>query len=361
MINVTEPYLPKKKDFIEKLNNIWNINHLTNNGPQLQSLEGRIKAYLNQKNDVVMVANGTIGLQIALKCCAPKGEVITTPFTYIATSSATKWEGYDIKFVDIDPRTFNIDPLSIEKTITKKTKIILVTHVFGNPADIKKIETIAKNNNLKVIYDSSHSFDVQYDKKSINDFGFASVTSTHATKIFHTVEGGLISSANKKLINQFKQVRNFCHRGEKFTGVGINAKNSEIHSAMGHCVLDQMDKILAQRKKQYNKYLQLLNGNKMIQFQKINEQCTKYNYSYFPIVFSKIRHLQAAIKILNLNNIFPRRYFYPSLNTLIYFDNKKLKYSEELSKKILCLPLFHKLKLSDIKVIANLINEITRV
>ena len=231
MINVTKPFLPEIEEYITYLRGIWDRNWLTNNGPLVNDLELKLKEYLNVKH-LLYLGNGTIALQIAIKALGLKGEIITTPFSYVATTSAIVWEGCDPVFADIDKDTFNIDPAKIEQAITDKTTGILATHVFGNPCDIDAIQKIAVKHNLKVIYDAAHCFGTHYKGKSVYNYGDVSTASFHATKLFHTIEGGAVITNNAELLKKMAYMRNFGHEtAETFAGVGINGKNSEFHAA----------------------------------------------------------------------------------------------------------------------------------
>ena len=248
MINVTKSFLPDKEEYIGYINQIWDSVHLTNNGPLLQRLEKELKTYLDVDN-LFYCGNGTIVLQIALKAFDITGEVITTPFSYCATSNVIIWENCIPVFVDIDRDTFNIDPDKIEAAITPDTKAILATHVYGNPCDVEKIEAIAKKHNLVVIYDAAHGFGVKYKGKSLLAYGDLSTCSLHATKVFHSVEGGLIVTPRQELNHKLHLLRAFGHKGdENYYYAGINGKNSEFHAAMGLCNLPRLPEIIDYRR-----------------------------------------------------------------------------------------------------------------
>lgn len=347
VINVTKPFLPPQGEYLQYVEHIWENEWLTNNGPLLRKFEEELKDYFREPQ-LLVLANATLALQIALKALDLKigDEVITTPFSYVATTSSIVWEGLIPVFVDINPDSFNIEPTRIEKAITKKTKAILATHVFGNPCDIDSITTIAKKFNLKVIYDAAHCFGVTFHQKPILRYGDVSVLSLHATKLFHSVEGGVIVSNNPYTIDRIKYLRNFGHDGYyRFNGIGINAKNSEFHAAMGLVNFKYIDEILATRKKQWLYYFNQLQDSDLT-FQKIHADC-EYNYSYFPVVFNSEAELMKKVEILDSNQIYCRRYFYPSLNHLDYVKNQLLPISEQIASRILCLPLYHELLWED--------------
>lgn len=352
-IPVTKPFLPPRKEYEDLLDGVWERNWLTNNGPLVQQLEDELKEYLGV-HDLNYVSNGTIALQIAIKALELKGEVITTPFSYVATTSTIVWEGCNPIFVDIDPETLNINPTLIENAITEKTTGILATHVFGNPCDIDAIRKIADRHGLKVIYDAAHCFGTKYQGESVFNYGDISTASFHATKLFHTIEGGAIITQNPEVTNKVQRMRNFGHAGPgNFEEVGINGKNSEFHAAMGLCNLKYIGEILKRRKKQWLTYNQL--------FKEVGLQSTTinsyadYNYSYYPVIFETEGLALKSKELLEENGIFPRRYFYPSLCELEYVEDQQASNSIDISRRILCLPLFFDLSAEEIRKIANII------
>jgi len=352
-INVTKTFLPEQSEYQKILSRSWNKSWITNRGELVIELENKIKERYNVSN-VLATTNGTLPLQIAIKALGLKGDIITTPFSYIATTSSILWEGCNPVFVDIDEETFNIDPLKIEKAITPKTSAILATHVFGNPCEIKAIKKIAEQHNLKVIYDAAHCFGVDYDGQSIFEYGDVSTCSFHATKIFHTGEGGALFTKNKALFDKLYYHHNFGHNGpEAFHGIGINAKISELQAAMGLAVFPYLDVIFDKRKSLYNLYKKNLTDK--LQFQKINNNCL-YNYSYIPVVFKTEKQLLEVLEVLNNNNVFPRRYFNPSLNTIDYVNGENMPISESISQRVLCLPLYFDLGEENVVRICNLIS-----
>lgn len=351
MIPVTKPFLPPIEAYQKHIHEIWNRRWLTNNGPLVNELELDLKKYLNTKH-ILYLSNGTIALQLAIKALELKGEIITTSFSYVATTSSIVWENCKPIFVDIDEETLNIDEKKIESAITKNTTAILATHCFGNTANIEAISTIAKRHNLKVIYDGAHCFGTLYKGKSAFDYGDITTTSFHATKLFHTIEGGAVFTGDAQLLKKLSYMRNFGHNGpEEFQGLGINGKNSEFHAAMGIVNLEHIDSILEKRKEQsslYDSFLQNLKVRKP----KIQKDCT-FNYAYYPIIFETEEQLLKSKSALEIRNIFPRRYFYPSLNLLPYLDNQPTPISESISKRIMCLPLYHDLTSAEIEMICR--------
>jgi dTDP-4-amino-4,6-dideoxygalactose transaminase len=353
MIPVTKPFLPRKEEVYALLDEVWNRQWLTNNGPLVNKLELKLKEYLDVFH-LLYLNNGTIALQIAIKALELKGEIITTPFSYVATTSSIMWEGCTPVFVDIDENTFNINPANIEAAITPNTQAILATHVFGNPCDIDAIQQIANKHNLKVIYDAAHCFGSTYKGKSVFAYGDVSTTSFHATKLFHTIEGGAVFCNNPGLLKKMSFLRNFGHHGTTdFAEVGINGKNSEFHAAMGLVNLKYISQILTQRKalcRHYDTWLK----RKSIMQQTITPH-SSFNYAYYPIVFDNEETTLKVIKELEGNCVAPRRYFYPSLNTVDIFKPNICPISESVAQRILCLPLYNDLRKIDIDFICRIV------
>jgi dTDP-4-amino-4,6-dideoxygalactose transaminase len=356
MITVTKTFLPPIEEYNKQLKRAWDKQWLTNRGELVFELEETLKKYLNISSNVIATNNGTIPLQIALKLLGNQGEIITTPFSYVATSAAIVWENCTPIFVDIHPEYLSIDETKIEAAITSKTTAILATHVFGNPCHVEAIDAIAKKHNLKVIYDAAHAFGVTYKESSLFDYGDISTCSFHATKLFHTGEGGAMFTKNSDLEHQMFYSHNFGHNGPlAFYGLGINGKISELQAAMGLSILPYMSHIISERKKVVDYYYSNLNLSKL-QVLKIREN-TNWNYSYFPVIFKSEEILLKVQEVLNNQNIFPRRYFYPSLNTIEYTKGEKMPISESISSRILCLPLYVGLSEQELNNIVSLINE----
>lgn len=354
MIPVTKTFFPPLEEYQENLNRIWQNEWLTNRGELLMELERELKRYLEVPN-IITTTNGTLPIQIALKLLARGGEIITTPFSYVATTSAIVWENCTPIFVDIDPKYLTIDEKKIESAITENTTAILATHVFGNPCNVEEIERIANKYELKVIYDAAHCFGVDYNNKSLFDYGDVSTCSFHATKIFHTAEGGAMFTRNEELNHKLFYSHNFGHNGPtEFFGVGINAKMSELQAAMGLTVLPYINKIINERKAIVEFY------NENLKFQQISKlelrPGVKWNYSYYPIIADSEEKLLKLIKLLNEKDIYPRRYFYPSLNKLSYINGGDLKISESIASRIICLPLFLGLSFDQLEMIKKIIN-----
>jgi len=353
-IYVTMPSLAPLDEYNEILKGVWERGILTHNGPLVQQLEQDLCKKLDI-NHFVAVSNGTIAIQMAIKVLELKGEIITSPFTWIATVSAIKWEGCTPVFCDIDTENLNIDPQKIEELITDKTVAIMPVHVFGNPCNVEAIEIIAKKHNLKVIYDAAHAIGSTYKGKSVLEYGNISATSLHATKLLNTGEGGGCITKDNELHEKLKRIRFFGHNDEKnVIEDGFNGKMTEVHAALGLANLKYYDEVLTDRKRKYMLYKEILQKNNSLSFQK--NDTGESNYSYFPVIFESEEKLLEIEKKLNQNNIFPRRYFYPSVNTYTkVVDYQPTPISEDISKRILCLPLYWKLTEEDIKRICDII------
>ena len=352
-IYVTQPSLAPLEEYLEMLKPVWETGILTHNGPLVQKLEKEICKKLNI-NNFVAVSNGTIAIQMAIKALDLKGEIITPAFTWIATVSAIKCEGCEPIFCDIDPDTLNIDTSEIEKHITKKTVAIIPVHVFGNPCKVDEIDKIATRYNLKVIYDAAHAIGTTYNGNSVLEHGDISTTSLHATKLLNSAEGGGCITNDMVYNSKLEKIRFFGHNEEKDDIImdGFNGKLTEVHAALGLVNLKYFNDVLAKRKELYNKYLTELE-NQPLDFHAIEEGT---NFSYFPIIFKNENELLEMEKTLNENNIFPRRYFFPSVNTFTKIVAKQsCPVSEDISNRILCLPLYFKLSNSDVEKIASII------
>ncbi len=358
MINVTKTFFPPLAEYTLQLERVWKNEWLTNRGELVQELEAKLKEYL-KVHDILVVNNGTIPIQIALKLLGDNGEIITTPFSYVATTSSIVWEGCYPVFVDIHPEYLTIDETKIEDAITKKTTCILATHVFGNPCNVEEIERIAKKHNLHVIYDSAHCFGVKYKNESLFGYGDVSTCSFHATKLFHTGEGGAVFCKDETLMHKIFYSHNFGHDGPlSFFGLGVNGKISELQAAMGLAVFPHIEEIIHARKTVVDFYNSQLNWVRIMKI-KIREN-TLWNYSYYPIVFESEDLLLLVQKKLNELDIFPRRYFYPSLNTIKYTNGKSMPISESISSRVLCLPLYVGLTHEQLLLISTTINSAIR-
>ncbi|GAB2556764.1 DegT/DnrJ/EryC1/StrS family aminotransferase [Spirosoma areae] len=360
MINVTKSYLPDLDEYTNYLKEIWKTAHLTNDGQLLLRLEDELKAYLGVKH-LKFCSNGTVVLQMALKALNITEEVITTPFSYVATTNVLLWEGCTPVFADIRSDDFNIDANKIEPLITERTQAIMATHVYGNACQIEHIQAIAEKHKLKVIYDAAHTFGAKYNDKSILSYGDLSTCSFHATKVFHTVEGGCIVTDDDDMAEKLHFYRSFGHRNDDYRSIGINAKNSEFHAAMGLCVLPRVDALIAARKQRFGYY------DAQLDFSRLTRPTLTpgmdYNYAYYPVVFDSEETLLRVVDALKAQNIVPRRYFYPSLNTLPFAfapgsrTAQPCPISEDIALRVLCLPLYPDLAEAVVDQIATLVNE----
>lgn len=355
MINVTKTFLPPQEEYQAILKRAWTTGWMTNRGVLVQELEEKIKALLKVEH-LTLTTNGTLPIQIAIKALKLTGEIITTPFSYVATTSSIVWEGSQPVFVDIHPEYLTIDETKIEAAITTKTSAILATHVFGNPCHIEAIEAIAKKHNLVVIYDAAHCFGVTYKNQSLFNYGDVSTCSFHATKLFHTGEGGVMISKDKAIHDRLFYHHNFGHDGpESFHGVGVNAKISELQAAMGLAVFPYFDDILKERKivaDMYNEAFEATN----LQLLKIRNE-TQWNYCYYPIIFENEAQLLKTKAALEKDHVNPRRYFYPSLDTLPYVNANVCKISRDIASRVLCLPLYVGLAKEDVRRIINIVKQ----
>jgi len=359
MINVTKSYLPDFDEYVSHLRGIWERVHLTNSGPLMRELEDQLKAYLGVKH-LLFCSNGTIVLQMALKAMNITKEVITTPFSYCATTHTILWEQCTPVFADIRPSDYTIDPESIERQITENTQAIMATHVYGNACQIEAIERIAERYGLKVIYDGAHAFGARYNDRALLAYGDVSTCSFHATKVFHTVEGGLIICQDEALAEQLSLYRSFGHRNDDYYDIGINAKNSEFHAAMGLCNLPKVPELIQNRKQRFDWYDARLDWNRLVRPERMPG--LDYNYAYYPVVFASEAQMQSVKNALSEQQIFARRYFYPSLNTLPFVRQRQgeqaqsCPVSEDIALRVLCLPLYPDLAEEDVERICTIVN-----
>ncbi len=356
-INVTKSFLPEKAEFLKYIDAVWESAWLTNNGPFLQELEKKLGDFLSVEN-LLVCGNGTIVLQMAIKALGIKRKVITTPFSYVATLNSIIWENCEPVFVDIDAETLCIDAEKIEESITYDTEAILCTHVYGYPCDVDKIAKLASKYNLKVIYDAAHAFGAKLRGRSLFEYGDVSTCSFHATKLFHSVEGGCVTSPHKDVFDALYKLRQFGHIYDDYYVAGINGKNSELHSAMGLCVLPHVSNIIEERKQISDLYDSgLKNPRRPHTFLEEFE----YNYGYYPVILESEEILIKVMDAMAKEDIFPRRYFYPSLNELVFVKAfaRPCPVSEDISRRVLCLPLYAGLATSDVERIIKLFNSNT--
>lgn len=360
MIPVTKPFLPNREKLNQYLDGIYERNWLTNNGPLALELTSRLEEYLGVEN-LLLVSNGTLALQIAYRALGinepvngKPAEAITTPFTFIATASSLKWDGIQPVFADIDPATWCLAPENIAAKITPQTRAIVPVHVFGNACDVETIGAIAQKHNLKVIYDAAHAFGVNYKGESLLKHGDATTLSFHATKLFHTGEGGAIIFKRKEDLERAKIMINFGITGpESIEELGINAKMNELQAAMGLCVLDEMEVNLKARAAVWHRYEKALGQTLQLQ---AKPEALDYNYAYFPVVFESEEQTIRVAATLKENGVLARRYFYPSLDSVACLGAEAdQSVSRDIASRILCLPIFAQLSQHDQQSIINLI------
>ena len=345
MIPFTKPFLPNRKVYDQFVDGIWERNWITNQGPLVENLEKQISEYLGVEH-ISFVSSGTMALQLMLKMLPQGGEVITTPFSYAATTNAIAWQGYSPVFADILPGKLTIDPERIREKITPQTKAILATHIYGNACEVEALEWIGKEFSLPVLYDGAHCFGSNYAGQSLLKYGDMSILSTHATKLYHTVNGGFVISKNANQKLEIDSMRNFGHNGQnQFEGIGINGKNSEFHAAMGLSILEDIDKIVKRRKTQSAYYFQnLMDSNfELIEIKNAGET----NGAYFPIICRSQQKSRELMDHTKAAGIELRRYFSPALNTLDYVNYFSCPIAEDISERIICLPLYHEMTIDD--------------
>ena len=352
MLHVTKSYLPDLSEYVAYLEKIWANNHLTNDGPLLVELEKKLAEFLEVEH-LIFVGNGTIALQLALKALQIQGDVITTPFSYCATTNALIWENCNPIFADINPISLTVESQEIKAKLTSTTQAILTTHVYGNAGDLERQEQIAKEAGIPIIYDGAHAFGVRHKGKSIYSFGDMTTCSFHATKIFHTVEGGAVIVKDSLLAAKVRELRSFGHKGDIYLSPGINGKNSEFHAAMGLVNLSHFNSIKDHRKRACEIYESYLHNE--VQRIAWNTDMIR-NYSYFPIILSSENQLIEIVAALQAKEIFPRRYFYPSLNELPFVAQQSCPISEDISRRILCLPLSATITDLEINQVVDIIN-----
>ena len=355
MINVTKSFLPPLEEYVKYLERIWESGHLTNHGPFVLELEEKLRNYLGVKH-VFFVTNGTIALQIAIKAAGLTQKVITTPFSYIATCSSLIWEGCTPVFADIHPKRFTVTAESVKEVLTDDTTGMLLTHVYGNPCPVDELEKLASDRGIKIIYDAAHAFGVEFNDRSVLSYGDISTLSFHATKLFHTIEGGAIVTNDDDLAHKISFMRNFGHNGpEAFYGVGVNGKSSEFQAAMGLCLFPRIGEIMAARQVITESYRSVL-ADSPVEFLEYTPGTTRYNFAYFPVLFENEEALIKVRDNLKMHEIMARRYFFPSLNTLDFvINNLKNDHSSDISPRILCLPLYPDLDLDIVQKICSII------
>lgn len=366
MITVAKSDLPPLEKYIQYLEKIWASRWLTNNGEFVQLLENKLEEYLRVKN-LLLISNGTAAIHLVLKALELKGEVITTPFTFAATTNVIIWEGMEPIFADIDAETYNIDPKDVERKITDKTSAILAVHVYGNPCYTEELQIIAAKYNIKLIYDAAHAFGIEYQDQCVLNYGDISTLSFHATKVYHTIEGGAIVGKDKEVYDKLKLLRNSGIKSEEEVILpGTNAKMNEFQAIMGLCNLETLDEKIRSRKIIYDRYKEGLSDTENIKFQKVI--ASRYNYSYMPVSFKSMEKRDEIYSELFINGIKARKYFYPLTVHSDYFIRQginlvskfNLQVAADISGRILCLPLYADLEIDVVDNIINIVRKLTK-
>ncbi|MEH7158390.1 DegT/DnrJ/EryC1/StrS family aminotransferase [Neobacillus drentensis] len=356
-INVTQPKLPDYGMYTELLKEVWEKKWLTNDGPLHERFREQVRDML-MVPQAELFTNGHLALEIALKALDLTGEVITTPFTFASTTHAIANAGLKPVFCDVDPITYNIDATKIERLITPDTSAIVAVHVFGTPCDVFTIEAIAKKHNLKVIYDAAHAFGVEINGVGIGNFGDISMFSLHATKVFHSIEGGLLTFKDESLSPILKSLKNFgITSPESVDYVGTNAKMNEFQAAMGLCNLETVRNDIQMRGNVYQAYVEGLKDLVSVQLLP-QDTAVKANYAYFPIVLRSHEMRDRLFEVLKGYNVFARKYFYPLCNdfSCYHTSSKETPIAKGISDNILCLPMYADLEIADVKQIAEIIS-----
>lgn len=365
IITVTQPCLPPLDEFIPYLQQIWDNKWLTNNGPMHQQLEKELAEYLGVKY-ISLFSNGTLALITALQALNITGEVITTPYSFVATTHSLWWNKITPVFVDIEPGYLNIDPAKIEAAITPRTTAIMPVHVYGNPCKMAEIKEIADRHGLKVIYDAAHAFGVKQDGVSVLNHGDLSVLSFHATKVYSTIEGGAIICHSQEMKHHIDNLKNFGFRGELVVEEpGINAKLNEVQAAYGLLQLKYIDGFIAKRKEITELYRELLKEVAGVRFLSDMEGVT-HGYSYFPILIDEEQYgtsRDALYEKLKENNIFARRYFYPLISSFDPYKELPSAKPDNLAEatiaaqQVLCLPIYVELNIEDVSFICSIVKD----
>lgn len=365
-ILVTRPYLPSLEQYKEGLEEIWSNQWLTNNGPVVQRFHSELSDYLDvPKGNLSLFNNGTLALEIIFHAMGlAGGEVITTPFTFVATAHAIKRIGATPVFADIDPETLCLSPAAVERKITSRTKAIVPVHVYGHPCDVEGFQRLSEKSGVPIIYDSAHAFGVKINGKTIAEWGDANMFSFHSTKLFHSIEGGLLTYKDSAIKEKVDNLRNFAIKSDvECVDVGTNAKMNEFQALMGSLVLKEMSNIIEKRKQIYSIYLSAFsNSNDVILLPTPSSMYglnIEHNWAYCPILLNDFETRERVFEKLKEHNVFARRYFYPLLTYFapyIYAQNT-CPIAEDIAKRVLTIPTYHDLQLFDADNIANIILE----
>lgn len=354
MIPVTRPFLPPWEAVEARFREVYESAWLTNFGPQHQALEAALTEHAGVPS--LLVANGTLALNLAARALALTGDVLTTPFTFVATSSALAWEGCTPRFVDIDPDTLNLDPDQLEAALTPDCTAIVATHVFGNPCALDRIQAFAEAYGLAVIYDAAHAIGVRHRGRSLFQAGDVATCSFQATKLFHTAEGGAVFVSDPELRERVRLLRDFGGRSApEYVVPGINAKMSELNAAMGMAIWPYFAEVLAERQRQGEHYRRRLADH--VRLQQIVPD-TKYNHAYVPVQLRTEQELLRVIDALQAIDVHPRRYFHPCLTAVDWAPAAHTPVAEAVSSTVLCLPVFHELTAESIDDICDVIVDV---
>jgi dTDP-4-amino-4,6-dideoxygalactose transaminase len=356
-LTVSRPSLPPFDEYVAMLHGIWTRNHLTNAGPLVVELERQLAAALGVKH-CLFVTNGTIAWQLAFRALELRGEVITTPFSYVATTSSLAWEGCTPVFADIEPDSLTLSASRAEALVTDRTSAIVATHVYGNPCDVEALGDVARRHGLRIVYDAAHAFGASFAGRALSAHGDVATLSFHATKLFHTVEGGAVVTDDDEIARRVAYLRNFGHDGyERFHGIGINGKNSEVHAAMGLCLLPRVPALVAERRELSLRYDATLLGRTDV-VRPVIRAGTTYNYAYYPILLPNGEAVRAVQGHLEQHGVLSRRYFYPSLSgALAYVAPGDVPVALDAAERVLCLPLYTGLAARDVDRIATLVTD----
>lgn len=357
MLPLIRPYKPNRQKVDKYLDSIYERNWFTNNGPLLQELRVRLEEYLGVKN-LLLVANGTLALQVAYRALGISKQAITTPYSFVATSSSLVWENIQTVFADINPQSLNLCPIETAKKISSTTQAIVPVHVYGNPCDVDAFEALSNKHNVKVIYDAAHAFGVKVNDKSILTAGDASTLSFHATKVFHTVEGGAIIFKDPAMYEQAFDIINFgMQYGQTdIDKVGLNAKMSEVHAAFGLAMLDDIEKIISKRTMLLEQYQELLKDYVTLPVWSAD---TESNGSYCPILLSSESQKEIVLEALKDRSIMARKYFSPSLDKVEFFNSNSTicSVSRDTSSRALCLPMYYELESEEVDLVCSIIKQ----
>lgn len=356
-ITVSRPTLPPFEEYVALLRGIWTRNHLTNAGPLVVELERQLAATLGAKH-CLFVTNGTIALQLAFRALELRGEVITSPFSYVATTSSLAWEGCTPVFADVESDSLTLSVARAEELVTERTSALVATHVYGNPCDVEGLGALARRHRLRIVYDAAHAFGASYAGRALSAHGDVATLSFHATKLFHTVEGGAVVTDDDEIARRVAYLRNFGHDGyERFRGIGINGKNCELHAAMGLCLLPRVPEIVAERRELSLRYDAVLLGRSDV-VRPVIRSATTYNYAYYPILLPNDEAVRSVQAHLEHHGVLARRYFYPSLSgALAYVAPGDVPVARDAADRVLCLPLYTGLAPRDVDRIASLVTD----